>query len=93
MKLIGKKEFAEAILDLKYKVFVVHVAALNISSNIGVKVHLSKKPQIAHLKANKVLTEVPSKYADFANVFLPKLTIKFSKHIDIHNHTIELVDG
>ncbi len=41
VELIGKKEFAAAVLDLNYKVFVVYIATLNISYNIGDKVHLS----------------------------------------------------
>ncbi len=43
VKLIGKKEFAAATLDLEYKAFVVYIAALNISSDISDKVHPSKK--------------------------------------------------
>ncbi len=54
--------------------------------------HPSKKAQIAHLKVDKVSTKVPSKYADFADVFSPKLTIELPKHIEINNHVIELVD-
>ena len=51
-----------------------------------------KKAQIAYLKADKASTKVSSKYADFANVFLPKLTAKFLKHIKINDYAIELVD-
>ncbi len=52
----------------------------------------SKKAQIAHLKVNKAFIEVISKYADFADIFLPKLAIKLFKYIEINNYTIELVD-
>ncbi len=54
--------------------------------------HPLKKAQIAHSKANKAPTEVPSEYADFADVFSPKLTIELTKHIKINDYTIELVD-
>ncbi len=74
VKLIGKKEFAAAILDPKYKAFVVHVAALNIDS--GDKVHPSRTAQIAQIKADEAPSEMPSKYADFADVFSPKLAAK-----------------
>ncbi len=44
------------------------------------------------MKADEAPTKVTSKYADFADVFSPKLTIKLPKHMRINNHTIELVD-
>ncbi len=37
-------------------------------------------------------TKVPSKYADFADVFSPKLAAKLLEYTGINNHTIELVD-
>ena len=37
-------------------------------------------------------TKVLSKYADFADVFSPKLAAKLSKYTRINNHAIELVD-
>ena len=73
VKLIGKKEFIVTALDPKHKVFIIYVVAFSIDS--GDKVHPSKKAQIAHLKANEAPTKVLSKYADFANVVLPKLAI------------------
>ena len=69
--LIGKKEFAAAALDPEHEAFVVHVAALSFDS--GDEVHPSRRAQIAHLKADEAPTEVPSEYADFADVFSPKL--------------------
>ncbi len=43
--------------------------------------------------ADNAPIEDPSKYADFADVFSPKLAVKLPKHTDINNHTIELVDN
>ena len=54
--------------------------------------HPSKRAQIAHLKADKVLIKVLSKYTDFADIFLPKLAVELLKHIKIYNHAIELVN-
>ncbi len=54
--------------------------------------HPSKKAQIAHLKADKALKKVPSKYVDFADVFSSKLAAKLLKYTSINNHAIELVD-
>ena len=55
--------------------------------------HPLKKAQIAHLKADKALTKVFSKYVDFADVFLPKLVTEFLEHTRINNHAIKLVDN
>ena len=62
------------------------------SVNLDNKEYLLKKTQIAYLKANKASTKVFSKYADFADVFSPKLAVKLSKHMRINNYAIKLVD-
>ncbi len=90
VELIGKKEFTAAALDPEHEAFVVHIAALSVDS--GDEVHLSRRAQIAHLKADEAPTKVPSKYADFADVFLPKLAAELPEHTGIHDHAIELVD-
>lgn len=42
VKLIGKKEFAIAALDLYYETFIMYVAILNISFDVDDKVHPSR---------------------------------------------------
>ncbi len=54
--------------------------------------HPSRRTQITHLKADEALTEVPNEYADFADVFSPKLTAELPEHTGINDHAIELVD-
>ena len=54
--------------------------------------YLLKRAQIAYLKVDEAPTKIPSKYADFANVFSPKLAAELSKHTKINDHAIELVD-
>ncbi len=49
--------------------------------------------QIAHLKTNEAPTKIPSKYADFADVFSSKLTIELPENIGINDHTIKLMDN
>ena len=78
IELIKKKTFAVATFDLKHKIFVVHVAALSV--DLGDEVNPSKKAQIAHLKVDKAPIEVLSKYADFADIFSPKLAAKLPEH-------------
>ena len=88
--LIGKREFAVAAFDPEHEAFVVHIAILSI--DLGDKVHSLKKGQIVYLKVDKVPIKVLSEYTDFANNFLPKLTIEFSEHTGINNYIIKLVD-
>ena len=54
--------------------------------------HPLRKAQIAHLKADEAFTKIPSEYADFADIFSPKLVVELSEHIGINDHAIELVN-
>ncbi len=90
VELIVKKEFVVAALDPEHEAFVVHVAALSVDS--GDEVYPLRRAQIAQLKADEVSTEVPSEYADFADVFLPTLAAELPEHTGINNHAIKLVD-
>ncbi len=54
--------------------------------------HPLRRAQIAHLKADEAPTEVASEYADFVDVFSPKLAVELSEHTGINDHAIELVD-
>ncbi len=66
------------------------MAALSV--DLGDKVHPSRRAQIAHLKVDEAFTKVPRKYADFADVFLPKLAAELLEHTGINGHAIKLVD-
>ena len=86
VKLVGKKEFAAATLDPKYKTFIVHVASLYSTP-------LDARSQISGLIAEKAFTKVSAEYLDFADVFSPDLASKLLKYIGIKNHAIELVNS
>ncbi len=90
VELIGKKEFAATAFDPKHEAFVVHVATLSV--DLGDEVHLSRSAQIAHLKADEAPTKVPSKYADFVDVFSPKLATELPEHTEINDYAVELID-
>ena len=60
---------------------------------MGDEVSPSRKAQIAHLKVNEVPTKVLSEYADFADVFSPKLAVELPEHTEMNDHAIELVDN
>ena len=51
-----------------------------------------KRTQIAHLKADKAFTKIFSKYADFLDVFSPKLAVELLKNTKINDHVIKLID-
>ena len=94
VELVGKKEFAAAVLDPESETFVVYVASLSSNtspSSSPLDVHLSHRPQISGLIAEKAPTKVPAKYSDFADVFSLSLASKLSEHTGINNHAIELV--
>ncbi len=44
------------------------------------------------MKADEALTKVPNKYADFGDIFSPKLAAKLPEHTGINNHAIKLID-
>ena len=98
IELVGKKEFAAAMLDLKSENFVIHIASLSSDASpssfpLELDVHLSRRPQVSSLIAKEAPTKVPAKYLDFADLFSPDLASKLPEHTGINNHTIELVDG
>lgn len=76
--------------DPEYEASIIHIAALSINSDN--KLHLSKKVQIAYLKADKALIKVPCNYADFADIFSPKLVAELLKNTQINDLTIKLID-
>ena len=95
---MGKKEFADAALDLESETFVVHVVSLSSNTSLNASpleldVNPSCKPQVSSLIAEKAPTKVPSKYLDFADVFSLNLVSKLPKYTGINDHTIELVNG
>ena len=45
------------------------------------------------MKADEAFFEVFSKYANFIDVFSPKLTVELLEYIKINNHAIKLVDN
>ena len=93
IELIDKKEFAKAALYEKSKTFVVYIAALETSpGSAGITIYLSQAAQIAASKQDKALTKVPSKYADYADVFSFNLVMELPKNTGINKHAIELRD-
>ena len=83
VELVGKKEFATTALDLEHETYVIYVTSLDD--------HLSWRPQISGLIAEKAPTKVSTEYSDFTDVFSQDLTSELPKHTRINDHAIELV--
>ena len=87
VKIIDQKKFAKAVLDENFKAFVVHVSFLRSKMTI----HPARKAQLALLLVKKVT--VPTKYRDFAHVFLEKSANILPERIGANEHAIELEEG
>ncbi len=72
---------------MEHEAFVVYVTAISVDSSD--KMYPLKNAQKAHLKADKAIIKIPSKYADFANIFSPKFVIELPKYMKINNYAIE----
>ena len=96
IELVGKKEFAAAMLDPEHKIYLVYVGLVSfivlLSSSL-LDVHLFRRPQIAGLIAKKAFTKVPIKYLDFVDIFSLDLASELFEHTWIKNHAIELING
>lgn len=88
VELIGKKEFADAAMDLGDETFVVHVASLQVDS-----IQTTRRAQLASLLADGAPTTIPSEYAEFADILSPDNAAKLPNHTDINDHPIDLFEG
>lgn len=87
VKIINKKKFAKTILDKNIKVFVVYVA-LPISK---ILIYPTWEAQIALLVIKEVA--IPTKYSNYADIFLKKLAVEFPEYFDINEYLINLELG
>ena len=93
VKIVGKKQFGTAALDLGYETFVVHVVSFGSASNDQKdNIHLSYRVQIAVFVANESPMLISTKYLDFANVFSLQLLSELFEYTEINDQVIELVD-
>ena len=99
VELVEKKEFAAVILKPEYETYVIHIVFLSsnpLIASLGsspFNIYPFQRPQISSLITEKALRKVSDKYANFADVFSLDLVSKLSKHLEINDHAIELVDG
>ena len=94
VELMGKKEFAVAILDPEYETYVVYIASLSSAPLVAsLDVHSSRRSQISSLIVKEAPRKVFAEYSDFADVFSLDLASKLPEHTEINDHIIKLVDS
>ena len=99
VKLVEKKKFAAAALDLKYETCIVPIVSLSFTplvASLGsafLDIYPSRSPQISSLIAKEAPVKVFAKYSDFADVFSPDLASKLPKYTGIKKHAIKLLNG
>ena len=96
VELVGRKKFAVATLDLEYKTYIVYIKSVSSDASptsSTIDVHFLKKSKISGLIVEKAPTKVSSKYLDFASIFSLDLASELSKHTEINDHVIKLVNG
>ena len=93
VKLIGKKEFIVAALNLGHETFIIPLVFLDSPSNDQESdVYFSCKAQIAALVVNETSILISTEYLDFINIFSPKLILKLFEYIGINDYAIKLID-
>lgn len=90
VEIFYKREFTAVAMNENAKTFVIYVVTLSTSV---VQVYPSCQVQFELLLANKALTKVPSKYSDYADIFLFNRVMELSEKIDINKYAIKLLKG
>ncbi len=76
---------------------MVHVAFLEVPT--AIPIYLSRASQVqddstpSALQWDKVPTEIPAEYSDYANVFSTDLTIELLENTGMNEHAIKLIEG
>ena len=86
--MIDKHKFARAVLDKNSESFLIHITALEA---LELAIHPFRAPLLAILQQDKALTEIPSEYIDYVDVFSPDLVMQLPKNTGINKHIIELI--
>ena len=94
VQIIDKKDFVIAALDANSKTFVMHVA---IREQEKMPVHSKRQAQIeaqvGALLLNKALTEVPTEYSNYSNIFSVEYAAELPENTGINEHAIKLEEG
>ena len=88
MKIIDKKEFVAALLNVEDETFVLHVAALVELTTMPI--YSSRQAQVVLLTSKK--TGILAKYSNFSNVFSSDSAAELPEQTGINNHSINLLD-
>ena len=98
VKLINKREFVKAALDVNFETFVVYITALEMPTAMPIyllktsQVQGLDKPTLAILQWDKACTKIPAEYADYADIFSSDLAIELLENMEINELAIKLID-
>ena len=89
MKIIDKKKFAVAALNIDNETFVVLVAAL--AELTTMLIYPFPQAQVAALTSKE--TGIPAEYSNFSNIFSSNSAAELSEHTGINDHSINLLNN
>ena len=94
VELIDIRKFAKAALDEESETFLIYVAALEaLLGSAKTTIHPAQAAKIAALRQDKALTEVSTKYTEYADEFSFDQTMELPENTGINKHTIKLEIG
>ena len=88
VKIINKRGFVAAVLNVDNKTFVVYIASLAKPMTIPIQPFC--QAQVASLMSKEIGT--PAEYSKFSNIFSLDSTVELSKYIKINYHPINLLN-
>ena len=88
VKIIDKKKFEAAALNVNNETVVAYVVAL--AEPTTMPIHLSYQAQVAVLTSEE--TGILAKYSNFSNVFSTASAVELPEYTRINNHFINLLD-
>lgn len=98
VELIDKKEFARVILNENSEIFVMYIAALEVSTAMFIhllrisQIQRSNESTLAAQQWDQASNKNPAKYSDYTDVFSKDLVIELPENIDINEYTIKLIE-
>ena len=90
VQIVDPKEFIIAALDVNSETFVMHVA---IREREKMPVHSEKQAQVGALLFDEALTEIPTEYSDYSNVFSAENAAELPENTGMNEHAIILKEG
>lgn len=88
VEFINKKEIIATILNKNTKIFIIYIIALSV---LVIQVYSFCQAQIILLLAEKTIIKIPSKWLNYANIFLFNFAIELFKNTYINKYAMKLI--